>query len=47
MLGTIAQRLREVAVRATVGARERQRCDELMGAHHYLGSVAEKGEMTP
>ena len=36
MLGTIAQRLREVTVRPTVGARERQRWDELMGAHHYL-----------
>ena len=34
MLGTIAQRLREVTVRATVGAAERQRWDELMGAHH-------------
>ena len=36
MLGTVAQRLREVTVRPTVGARERQRWDELMGAHHYL-----------
>ena len=36
MLGTIAQRLREVTVRPTVGARERQRWDELMSAHHYL-----------
>ncbi len=27
---------RKVTVRATVGARERQRWDELMGAHHYL-----------
>ena len=36
MLGTIVQRLREVTVRPTVGAAERQRWDELMGAHHYL-----------
>ena len=36
MLDTIAQRLREVRVRPTVGARERQRWDELMAAHHYL-----------
>ena len=38
MLGTIAQRLREVTVRPTVGARERQRWDELMSAHHYLSA---------
>ena len=36
MRDTIAQRLREVRVRPTVGARERQRWDELMAAHHYL-----------
>ena len=36
MLGTIAQRLREVTVRPTAGVGERQRWDELMGAHHYL-----------
>ena len=36
MLDTITQRLREVTVRAAVGALERQRWDELMGAHHYL-----------
>ena len=36
MLDTIAQRLREVAVRPTRGAGERQRWDVLMGAHHYL-----------
>ena len=36
MRDTIAQRLREVRVRPAVGARERQRWDELMAAHHYL-----------
>ena len=36
MLDTFAQRLREVTVRPTVGAGERQRWDALMGAHHYL-----------
>ncbi len=36
MLDTIAQRLREVTVRPTMGAAERQRWDALMGAHHYL-----------
>ena len=36
MRDTIAQRLRDVRVRPTVGARERQRWDELMAAHHYL-----------
>ena len=32
----IARRLREVAVRPTVGVGERRRWDELMAAHHYL-----------
>ena len=36
MLDSIAQRLREVTVRPTRGAGERQRWDALMGAHHYL-----------
>ena len=37
MHGAIAQRLREVTVRPTVGAVERQRWDALMGgAHRYL-----------
>ena len=36
MLDTIAQRLREVTVRPTAGAGERQRWDALMAAHHYL-----------
>ena len=36
MLDTIAQRLREVTVRPTVGGGERRRWDALMGAHHYL-----------
>ncbi len=36
MRDTIAQRLRELRVRPTVGARERQRWEELMAAHHYL-----------
>ena len=36
MLGTVAQRLREVTVRPAAGVGERQRWDELMGAHHYL-----------
>ena len=43
MLGTIAQRLREVTVRPNAGARERQRRDELMGAHHYLPFRAHGG----
>ena len=32
----MAQRLREVTVRPTAGAGERQRWDALMAAHHYL-----------
>ena len=36
MLDTIAQRLREVTIRPTVGASERRRWDALMAAHHYL-----------
>ena len=39
MRDTIAQRLREVRVRPTVGARERQRWDELMAAHHYPSAL--------
>ena len=36
MLELIAGRLREVSVRPTVGASERNQWDALMGAHHYL-----------
>ena len=36
MLDMIAQRLREVTVRPTAGAGERQRWDALMATHHYL-----------
>ena len=36
MLDTIAQQLREVTIRPTVGASEGGRWDGLMGAHHYL-----------
>ncbi len=36
MPDTLAQRLREVTVHATVGVRARRRRDELMSAHHYL-----------
>ena len=36
MLDMIARRLREVTVRPTAGAGERQRWDALMATHHYL-----------
>ena len=36
MLDAIAQRLREVTIRPTVGAGERQGWDALMVAHLYL-----------
>ena len=36
MRGTIARQLREVRVRATVGASERRQWDESMATHHHL-----------